>query len=162
MNSDWGQSDISEEFFNHEISVTMRWLWDLIKQRCNTVLGMVTNVIPYFTATLPKATPIVTIWPSLLPIPVLALNVIIWLIAVLYCGIRSDDHHMRFQVVYLSIFFVPTLCLKDPLMGDDTIYLELLTVEVICWNKLPRCRQFKDKKNLLERIDITVIYPIHL
>ena len=48
------------------------------------------------------------------------------------------DYHMRFQLVCLSIPSVPTLCLKDPQTGNDTIYPELLlTVGMICWNKLP-------------------------
>ena len=73
------------------------------------------------------------------------------------------DHHMCFQVVCLSIFSVPTLCLKDPQIGNDTIHLKLLIVGVVRW-------QLEDKKNslstinnhLLERIGVTVICPIYL
>ena len=44
---------------------------------------------------------------------------------------------MRFQIVYLSILSVPTLCLKDPQRGNDIIHPEhLLTVGVIRWNKV--------------------------
>ena len=43
---------------------------------------------------------------------------------------------------------MPTLCLKDQLIGDETIYLELvLTVRMVRWNKLPGYWQLKDKKN---------------
>ena len=46
---------------------------------------------------------------------------------------------MRFLVVCLSISSVPTLCLKDPRIGNDRIHLELLlTVWMIRWNKFAR------------------------
>ena len=53
---------------------------------------------------------------------------------------------MRFRLVgFLSI---PMLYLKDPLMGDDTIYPELLlAARVGRWNKLIGCWQHTDKKN---------------
>ena len=81
------------------------------------------------------------------------------------------EYPMRFRVFGLSIPPVPTLCLKDPLMGDNTIYPEfLLTVEMIRWNKLPEFWQLKDKKNsplkinnyLVKHIGVTRIYAIYL
>ena len=66
---------------------------------------------------------------------------------------------------------MPTLCLKDLQMGDNTIYPKrLLTVGVIRWNKLPRCWQLKDKKNsqltinncLLKHNSVTIIYTIYI
>ena len=78
---------------------------------------------------------------------------------------------MRFRVVGLSIPSVPSLCLKDPQMGNNTIHQELLMpVGLVCRNKLPACRQFKDKKNflltinnyLLKFTDVTIIHPIYL
>ena len=50
------------------------------------------------------------------------------------------DHHMRSQVVCLLIHFVPTICLKDLQIGNDSIHSELffLTVRVIRWNKVAR------------------------
>ena len=66
-----------------------------------------------------------------------------------------SDYHMHFQVVCLSIPSVPALCLKDPLMGDDIIYpVFLLEVEVIHWNKLPKCWHLKDKNNS----PLTIVY----
>ena len=88
------------------------------------------------------------------------------LVTVFYCGLGSVT-----TTFCLSIPSVPTLCLKDRQMGDDTIYLELLvTVERIVWNKLPGCLLIKDKKNspstinthLLECIALTVICQIYL
>ena len=78
------------------------------------------------------------------------------------------DYHMRFQVVDLSTTSVPTLYLKDPQMGDDTNYPQLLTVGVICWSLLATQRQKKKKKNVLLTINnyllkqngVTIIYPI--
>ena len=79
------------------------------------------------------------------------------------------DYHTCFRTVGLSVPSVPTLCLKGPLMGNDTIYPELLlTVEVFRWSKLPGCRELKDKKtspltidnHLLKHISVTIIYPI--
>ena len=76
---------------------------------------------------------------------------------------------MRFRVVGLSIPTVPTLCLKEQLIGDDIINLELLlTVWVVRWRKLPGCWQLKDKINsplaiknyLLKHNDVTIIYAI--
>ena len=46
------------------------------------------------------------------------------------------DHHMCFQVVCLSILSVPTLCLKDSQIGNETIHPELLLVRMIYWNKV--------------------------
>ena len=45
---------------------------------------------------------------------------------------------MRFQVVFfLSIPSVPTLCLKDPSIKNDTIHPEIiLTVDVIRWEEV--------------------------
>ena len=64
------------------------------------------------------------------------------------CGLGSLPATMVLWVVCLSIPSVPTLCLKDPQMGDDTIHLEfLLTVRLFHWSKLPGCPQLKDKKN---------------
>ena len=76
--------------------------------------------------------------------------------------------NLRFRIVGLLILSVPTLCLKDPLMGYDTIYTELLTVSVVRWNKFPECCQLKDKKNfpltinnyLLKRNGVAIIYTI--
>ena len=73
---------------------------------------------------------------------------------------------MRFRLVCLLTFSVPMLCLKDPLMGDDIIYPELLTAGVICWIKFPGCWQLKNKKNypskisnyLLKHNGVTIIY----
>ena len=63
------------------------------------------------------------------------------LVTVPYCG-------LAFRVVGLSTPSVPTLCLKDQQMGDDTIYPELLlTVGEVRWGKLPGCWQLKDKEN---------------
>ena len=45
-------------------------------------------------------------------------------------------YHMRFQVVFLLIPTVPTLCLKGPRIENDTIHPELLTFGVIRWNKV--------------------------
>ena len=45
-------------------------------------------------------------------------------------------YHMRLQIVWLSIPSVPTLCLKDPPIGNDTIHPDFLTVGVIRWNKV--------------------------
>ena len=42
---------------------------------------------------------------------------------------------MCFQLVGLTTPSVPTLCLKDSQMKDDTIYPELLTVEVLATEK---------------------------
>ena len=62
-------------------------------------------------------------------------------------------------------------CLKDPLIGNDTIHPEfLLLVRVVPWCKFPGCWQLKDKNNcpstinnhLLEPIDVTIIHPIYL
>ena len=48
----------------------------------------------------------------------------------------------------LSIFSVPTLCLKYPQVGNDTINPELLlTVRVVVGTNLLECWQFKNKKN---------------
>ena len=80
------------------------------------------------------------------------------------------DKNLRFRVVGSSTLSVPTLCLKNPLMGDDTIYLGLLqTVQVVRWSKLPRCWQLKDKKNsrltinnyLLKHNGVAIIYTIY-
>ena len=60
---------------------------------------------------------------------------------------------MRFQLVGLSTPLMPTLCLEDSQMGDETIYPELLSVGVVRWNKLPGCWQPKYKKNSLLRIN---------
>ena len=38
---------------------------------------------------------------------------------------------MNFRLVGLSAPYVLMLCLKDPSMGDDTIYPELLMVGVV-------------------------------
>ena len=38
--------------------------------------------------------------------------------------------------VCLSILFVFTLCLKDPLIENDTVHPELLTLRVICWMRI--------------------------
>ena len=92
-----------------------------------------------------------------------------------YCGNGSlyqpsfCDQHMRFQVTCLSIPTVPTLCLKDPQLGNDTIYPNLL-LTVVHQSKLPWCWQLKDKKNypltiniyLLERIGETIMHLICL
>ena len=44
---------------------------------------------------------------------------------------------MCFDLVGLSSLSVLTLCLKDPPMGDDTIYLELfLIVEMVRWGQI--------------------------
>ena len=65
---------------------------------------------------------------------------------------------------------VPTLYLKDPRIRNDTINPEFLPmVRMVRWNKLSRCWQLKDEKNppstinnhLLERIGVTVIFPIY-
>ena len=78
---------------------------------------------------------------------------------------------MSFQVVGLSIPSESTLCLKDPLMEDDTIYPELLLmVRVIRWSKLPGRWQLKGKKNpslkiknyLLKHQGVTIIYTIYI
>ena len=78
------------------------------------------------------------------------------------------DYYIRFRVVCLSIPSVPTLCFKDPPIGDNTIHpTVLLAVGVIRGNK---CWQLKDKKNspstinnhLLERIGVAIICPIYL
>ena len=94
-----------------------------------------------------------------------------------YCACHSTllwhwfrDCLTRFRVVCLSIPSVPTLCLKNQHMGNDTIHLELLlSVEVVRWSKLSGCRQLKDKKNspltinnyLLKRFGVTIIYSIY-
>ena len=73
---------------------------------------------------------------------------------------------MRFRLVGLSTPSLPTSCLKDPRMGHDTIYLELFTVGMVRWIKLPRCWQLKDKKNspltdtkyLLKHNGVTIIH----
>ena len=78
------------------------------------------------------------------------------------------DYHIFSQGVCLSMPSVTTLCLKDPQMGDDTIYPELLTVGVSRWNKIRR--QLKDKKNslltiinyLMKHNDVTIIYTIYI
>ena len=81
------------------------------------------------------------------------------------------NHHMRSRVSCLSIPSVPTLCLKNTRIGNDTINPELLLpAGMIRWNKLPRYWQLKDKKNspltinnhLLEHNDVTIICPICL
>ena len=41
------------------------------------------------------------------------------------------DYHMHFQVVCLLIPSGPSLCLKDPLIGNDTIHPELLLMVVV-------------------------------
>ena len=78
---------------------------------------------------------------------------------------------MRFRLIGLSTPSVPTLCLKDPLMGKDTIYPKLLlVVRVVCWNKLLGCWQLKDKKNsplsinnyLLKHNVVTMIHTIYI
>ena len=78
---------------------------------------------------------------------------------------------MGFRLVGLSTPSVPTLCLKDLLLGDDTIYPELLlTVGVDRWNKLPVCWELKDKKNspltidnyLLKHNGVTILYTIYI
>ena len=64
---------------------------------------------------------------------------------------------MHFWIVGLSTPSVPMLCLKDPLMEDDTIYLELLLIaRMVCWKKLPGCCQLKDKKT--SSLAITTLY----
>ena len=77
---------------------------------------------------------------------------------------------MRSRVVGLSIPSVPALCLKDQQIGDDTIYPELLmTVRLVCKNKLPVCWQLKDKENspltvnnyILKHNCVTIIYTIY-
>ena len=64
---------------------------------------------------------------------------------------------------------MPTLYLKDQLKGDDTIYPELLTVGVVCWNKLSVYWQRNDMKNspltisnyLVKHNGVTMIYTIY-
>ena len=77
---------------------------------------------------------------------------------------------MRFQVVGLSTPSVLILCLKNPQMGDDTVYLQLLlTVGLVRWSKLHGCWQLKNKKNfpftinnyLLKHNGVTIIYTIY-
>ena len=61
---------------------------------------------------------------------------------------------MCFRVVCLSIPSVPTPCLKDPLMrkwlNPPGTFSDICVVR---WSKLPGCRQLKDKKNFLLRIN---------
>ena len=82
-----------------------------------------------------------------------------------------SDFHVCFWVACLSIPSVPTLCLKDPQMGNDIFHPEcLLTVGMVRWSKLSGCWQLKDKKNslliinnyLLERTGVAIIYPKYL
>ena len=80
------------------------------------------------------------------------------------------DYHMRLRIVCLSIRSLPTLCLKDPQMVNDTIHPELLTVRVVRWSKLPGSQQLKNKKNrlltinnyLLKHNGVTIIYTIYI
>ena len=74
---------------------------------------------------------------------------------------------MCFRVDCLSILSLPTLCLKDPQIGNGTIHQEFLqTFGVVRWSRLPGCRPLKYKKNspltsnnhLLKRIDVTITY----
>ena len=46
----------------------------------------------------------------------------------------------KIRLVVLSTLSVPTLCLKDPPIGDDTIDVELLMpAGMVRWNKLYGC-----------------------
>ena len=67
---------------------------------------------------------------------------------------RKDN--LRLRLVGLSTPSVPTLCLKDPKMRDDTIYPELLTVGEVRWNRLPVGWQLKYKKTF--PLTLTTIY----
>ena len=75
---------------------------------------------------------------------------------------------MHFQIVCSSIFSVPTLCFKDPQIGNDTTLPELLTVGVISLNEVAwvlttqRQEELSVNNHLLERISVTVIRPIYL
>ena len=53
------------------------------------------------------------------PIQVTVPNVVRWILHILLWH-WLGDYHMHFQVVCLSISPVPTLCLKDSQMGNDT------------------------------------------
>ena len=60
--------------------------------------------------------------------------------------------------------FVPTLCLKDPQMGNNTIHSELLTVGVVRWSKLPGCKKNSPltiSNYLLKHIGVTIIHRIY-
>ena len=55
----------------------------------------------------------------------------------IYGVIVCDTIVSHFRIVCLSILSVPALYLKDPQTRNDTIHPDLLlTVRVICWNKV--------------------------
>ena len=77
--------------------------------------------------------------------------------------------HVFLGNLFISLSML-TLCLKDPQKGKDTVHPEiLLTVGVVCWCKLHGFWQLiyensplMINNHLLERIVVTVIYPIYL
>ena len=77
------------------------------------------------------------------------------------------DFHICFRIVCLSVSSVPSLSLKVPQIGNDSIYPELLMVVIAHWSQLSGCH---DNKNspltinncLLEHIGVTIIDPIYL
>ena len=67
------------------------------------------------------------------------------------------DYHMHFLVVCLSVPSVPTLCLEDPQMDDDTVYMKLLLtvgwfVGTVCIGVVG----LKTRKTLCQQL--TIIY----